>query len=191
VVMSDVCGGNFDRRLHLVELALRIQPQAESGLWILLRKADRPQQNGEYCQTDIIGGAARERASGGDQTTRALSRGVQFTKEGTKVFRDRRHKASGGGTIGKASVLPQVAEHLQQVRLAAAEKPAHPCAALTRFADIVEEGANDLLNAIRVLPLADECLKLATQLGLRTFVAAVRNARLALIHQGMRCRVAL
>ena len=120
--------------------------------------------------------------------SRALSRGIQFTKEGTQVFRDRRHKASGGGTIGKARVLPEVAEHLQQVRFAAAEKPAYPRAALTGLADIVEEGANDLLNAIRVLPLADECLKLSTQLGLRTFIAAVRNASLALIHQGMGCR---
>ena len=139
----------------------------------------------EYRQPHVIGCAAGQCASGGDQPTRSLSRGVQFAEQGTKVFRDRRHKASGGGAIGKARVLPEVAEHLQQVRFAAAEKPAHPCAALAGLSDIVEEGANDLLDAIRVLPLADECLKFATQLGLGPFVAAVRNASLALVDQGM------
>ena len=77
------------------------------------------------------------------------------------------------------------------MRLAAAEEAADPGAALAGLSEIVEERADDLLDAIRVLPLADECLEFAAQLGLRPLVSAVRNPRLALVYQGMGGGIAL
>jgi hypothetical protein len=59
------------------------------------------------------------------------------------------------------------------VRFAASKEPANPRTALAGPSDIVEEGADYLLHAIRVLALADECLEFAAQLGLSTTVSAV------------------
>ena len=50
--------GGLDRSLHHVEVALRMEPQAEACLRVLLRKADGPQQDAQDREPDLIGGSA-------------------------------------------------------------------------------------------------------------------------------------
>ena len=52
----------------------------------------------------------------------------------------------GGRAVGKARVLPEVAEHFEQMRFTAAEKAADPCSFLIGLAYAVQIGAHDLLQ---------------------------------------------
>ena len=57
-----------------------------------------------------------------------------------------------------------MAQHLEQVRLAAAEEAADPCGFLVGLAQAVEVRADDPLHAIGVLALAHKRRELAAQL---------------------------
>jgi hypothetical protein len=84
-----------------------------------------------------------------------------------------------------------VAQHLQQMRLAAAEEAAHPGAALARPPEIVQERTNDLLDAVRVLPFTHKGRQLTAELGKRAFALTVGNPRLSLIDERVSSWIAL
>ena len=77
------------------------------------------------------------------------------------------------------------------MRLAATEEAADPSAPLISPAQIVDERANDFLDAVRVLPFADEGRKLTVQFQHGTFVLTIRDACLALVDERMGRRVTL
>ena len=139
-----------------------MQPQTEPGLGVLLGKSDGAQENCQNCQPHIVSGSAWQGAGSGNQPPCALSRSIQFAEQGAEVLGDRGDEAAGGGTIRKARVLPEVAKHLEKMGLAAAEEATDPCAALARFAEVVQERANDFLDAVGVLTFADEGDQLTT-----------------------------
>ena len=84
-----------------------------------------------------------------------------------------------------------MAQHLQQVRLAAAEEAADPRGLLVGLAQAVEVRADDPLHAVGVLSFADERGEFAVQLFERLLVTAVDDPRLTLVDQGKGAGIAL
>ncbi len=159
-----------------------MQPQTEAGLGVLLGQADGAKQDSQDRQPHIVRCSAGQRPGRGDQAARAPSCCVQLAQQSAKVLRDRWNEAPGLRSVRKARVLPQVAEHFEEVRLSASEEAADPGSSLAGLAEIIEERPNDLLNAVGVLAFADEREKLAAQLGLRPLISGIRDSRLALVH---------
>ena len=95
--------GRFDGGFHLVELTLRMKPETEAGLGVLLGKADGAKQDSQDRQPHIVGRAAGQRAGRGDQAARAPSRRVQLAEQGAKVLGNRWNKAPGGGAVRESS----------------------------------------------------------------------------------------
>ena len=125
--------GGLDRGLHLVEPALVVEPQAELRLRVLLGEADAAKQDGQDREPDVVGGPAREGAGSREQASGALAGGVELAQQTAQVVGHRRHQAARRRAVRELRVLPQVAQHLQQVRLAAAEEAADPCGLLARL----------------------------------------------------------
>src|SRR5262249_40437165 len=111
------------------------------------------------------------------------ARRVEFAKQLAKLVGHRRHEAARRGTVGELGVPPEVAGHLQQVRLAAAEEAADPRGLLARRREVREERLEDLDDAFGVLALAHERGELAAQLVEDLLVRLVGDARLALVDQ--------
>ena len=181
----------LDALLDLIEPALVVQPEAELRLRVLVRKPDAAQEHGEDRHPDVVRRPAGQRSGRGEQAACALARGVELAKEAAKVIWHRWHEAASRRTIGKLRVGPEVAQHLQKMRLAAAEEPADPRRLLAGLGDVPQIRGEDPLKAVRVLPLADERRQLAAQLFEDLVVRLVGDARLPLIHQGMRGGISL
>ena len=94
-------------------------------------------------------------AGGGVQPALALGRGREFLEE---VFDAGRQlgQSPGPGTVRELEVGPEVLEHLDEMRLAGAEEPAHPDARLLGLVQVAEVGAEDAAQPFGVLAVADE-----------------------------------
>ena len=181
----------LDRGFHGVEAPLGVQPQAEPGLGVLRRQAGGAQQQPEDGEAHVVGAAAGQRTGRGHEAAGAPGGDVELAQQRGQIFGDRGDQAARRRPVGEFGVAPQVAEHLQEVRLAAAEEAADPGAALAGPAQIVEERADDPLDAVRILALADEGRELAAQLPHHLRVLAVGDPGLALVDEGVRRRIAL
>jgi hypothetical protein len=109
--------------------------------------------------------------------------GVELAQEFAQLVRHGGDDGSRGRAIWKGGVLPQMAQHLEQVRLAAAEEAADPCGFLVGLAQTVEVRADDPLHAVGVLAFAHERREFAAQLFERLCVLAVDDPRLPLVDQ--------
>ena len=183
------------RGLHgfadFVEVPLRMKPEAEAGLRVLFRQARCAKHDAQDRESNLVGRAARQRARGRDQPAGATTSRVELAEQFAQFIRQRGHQRPCTGSIGECGVLPEVAQHLQQVRLAAAEEPADPHRLLVGLSKAVQKRANDLLDAVGVLTLANESGKFASQFLERSLVLDVDDARLPLVHQWVGRRVAL
>ena len=82
-------------------------------------------------------------------------------------------------------------KHLQKVRLSASEKPADPCAALTGLTNVGQKRAQDTLDSVGVLSLADKRREFIAQFLESIGVAGIGDSRLALVSKRMGGRVPL
>ena len=92
---------------------------------------------------------------------------------------------------GNRRVLPEMTQHLEQVRLATAKEAADPSCFLIGLANAIEVGTDDFLNAVGVLAFAHESGELTAQLCKGLFVVAIDESRLPLIDQRKRSRIPL
>ena len=101
------------------------------------------------------------------------------------------NETAGRAPIGKLRVPPEVREHLQQVRLAAAEEAADPGRVLFRSAEVREIAIHDALQRIAELPVAYERLQLGPQLVQRQLFRRIDNTCLSVVGEPGGARVAI
>jgi hypothetical protein len=77
-----------------------------------------------------------------------------------------------------------MAEHLQEVRLAAPEEAAHPRSVLSRTIELRHVAAQDALEGVTVLPIADEGFEFGAQFCHRSGIGGRRDPGLPAIGQG-------
>jgi hypothetical protein len=113
----------------------------------------------------------------------AITGGVELAEEAAKVIRHRRNEAASRRAVGELRVGPEVAQHLQKMRLAAAEETTDPRRFLAGLANVAKIRGEDPLDPVRVLSLADERRQLAAQLFEDPFIGFVGDTRLPLVDQ--------
>ena len=159
---EELLAGRFDRGLHPVEDAVLLEPHAELRLRQRLGQALGRKDDAQHGQADALAAARRQRPRRGVQAAAALAQRVEFAQKVLHFLREA-GQAAGGRAVVEAGVHPQMAEHLQQVRLAAAVEAAHPRRRLRRRTDVAEVGLQDADQAVLVLALAHEVLKLVPE----------------------------
>ena len=101
------------------------------------------------------------------------------------------HETPRRGTVVELRVDPKVRQHLEQVRLAAAEEPAHPYGVLPRPVQVREIPLQDSLERVGEPAPADEGLQLVAQLAHDLRVLSAGNPGLAVVGQPDPQRVAI
>ena len=188
-----VLAGRLDRRPDAVEQPPLAQPEAEARLGILRGPAAGAEQNRQHGVPDVID-AAPEHGSGGrhGRPPRPVRVGVQLAKLSLNlVGQPATNQTAGGRPVGEPGVHPQVGEHLQEVRLAAAEEAADPRRLLLRGPEAREIAVENALKRVAELPVADEGLELGPQLLHGRLVGLVCDARLPAVGEPCRARIAI
>ena len=125
----------------------------------------------------VVHGARAEGARRRAQSTQWFAAVAQFSEQ-IGYFRRQRHQRAGGGAVGKVGVLPEVAQHFDQMGFAAAKEAADPDGVLLRFSQTAEVGLEHPLHSARVFAIADKVLQLETErLDLPLIVADFGNFR--------------
>ena len=118
--------------------------------------------------------------------------GIQFLKLRMNLIgKPVLNQTTGGTSIGKLRVPPEMGEHLQQVRLAAAEEAADPRRVLFRGPEVRKIAIEDAQQRLAELPVADEHLELGPQLVQSRRVPGFHNARLSVVGEPRSARVAV
>jgi len=73
------------------------------------------------------------------------------------------YKPARGGAVGEAHIAPQIFQHADEVRLAAAVEPADPHRRLLGARQVGQVGGEDQFQAAAVLTVADERAELVAQ----------------------------
>src|SRR5690606_32899379 len=107
---------------------------AEARLRVALRKARRLEHNAEQREAHTLAAAGAESTGRGAQATPPLAPGRQFLEQVLHVLRQVCETAGGGAVLFEGVVDPEIAQHLDEVRLAAAEEAADPGGGLLRVA---------------------------------------------------------
>ena len=176
-------------RLNLGLQPGRAQPQDEPGLGQVLGQAGSAQHQLDEGQAHVVHRAGAQRAGGGTQSAQRLGAVAQLGEHGADLGRQADQRARSGAVV-EAVVLPQVAQHLDQVRLAAAEEATHPDGILFSLAQATEVGAEHAFHAPGVFAIANEVLQFEAQrLDLAGVVADFGDLRDAVVEQLQRGRV--
>ena len=141
-------------------------------------------------QPDIVHGARAEGACSRAQTTKRLAAIAQFLEQ-ISDFRRQLHERAGGGTVGKTVILPEIAQHFDEMGFAAAEEAADPDRLLLLPPQAIEVGLENPLQSAGVFAIADKGLQLeAERLDLALVVADFGDLRDAVIEQLDGCGIA-
>ena len=184
--------GALHGRPHRGEVPLLSQPEAELRLGILLGPVAGPEENGENRFANAVI-AAQQRAGGGDG---GFSKPCGLCVKFAKLCLDLVRQAATGETTGSRAVVeggvhPKMGEHLEQVRLAAAEEAADPSGLLSRGPQVRQIAVEDALDGVFELTSADEGLKFCPEFGGRPLVYLGANLRLAIVGKSRSARVAV
>ena len=139
------------------------QPEAEARQWKALRKPGGLEHDAEQGEADAASRPRAERSRGSVQPMSSPAEGRDLPQELPCVVREMREAAGAGPVFGKRVVRPQKAQHLRQVRLAAAEEAADPGGRLLGLALAAEVGLEDPDQPAPILAFAHEVLELEAQ----------------------------
>ena len=158
--------GRLQLRLHRGQDAFPRHPQDKLRLVVLLGQPFRLEHDAQQRQTNLVSSTSPKLASGGVQGAVAPTLHAEFLE----VLEDaggELGKAAGRGTVGELIVGPERAQHLGQVRLAAAEEAGNPDPRLLGpRIQIQQELVQDGFQALLVLSVADEGFQFVAQDGL-------------------------
>ena len=146
----------LDRGAHLLVEAVLLEPQTELRQGPALRQTGGLEDDAEQRQPDAVSGAGAQRAGRGVQPVPAPPQGGDLGEQFPHLVRRPRQAARGGAILREREVRPQEAQHLCQMRLAAAEEAADPRRRLLRLALVPEVGLQDAHQPAAVLTGADE-----------------------------------
>ena len=151
----------------------------------MLRQALGLEDDAQQGQTHFVAGTRPELACGSMQGAMALALGAELLQLFEHACGELGQAASGG-TIGELVVGPQCAQHLGQVRLAAAVKARNPDPRLLAArVQVQQKLVEDGLQAFFVLAVADEGLQLIAQDGLRCLRVVFRNLGHAVVDKAV------
>ena len=153
----------LDRGAHPVVEAVLLEPQAELRQGPALRQTGRLEDDAEQRQPDAVPGTGAQHAGRGVQPAPAPPQGGDLGEQVPHLLRQPRQAARGGAILREREVGPQEAQHLCQMRLAAAEEAADPGRRLLRLALVPEVGLQDADQTAAVLAGADEVAQLEAQ----------------------------
>ena len=172
----------LDCFLHLVVDAVLLEPEAEARLGVALGEPRGLEHDPEQRQPDAIPGAV-EGSGRGVQPLPPPAEGGDFGQQFPHVGRQPGKAPGVGAVLGEGVVRPQEAQHLRQVRLAAAEETADPGRRLLRLTLVADVGFKDANEPAAVLPFADEVLQLEAERAALLFGGGVGNGRDALVQK--------
>jgi len=183
--------GFFHRSGDLIENPVLFKPEPEPGLGVRGRQIQRAKEDAEDGETDAFAPAGGKGAASGMQTAGAAAEGVQLLQKIGDFDRKMHQSARAGAVRSENRVDPEMAEHFQQMRLAAAEKAAHPGGRLHGGVHAAEVGLQDADQAGLVLAFADKMLQLEAKGCFLFFRAAFVHGCYAVVHQLNRQRIPL
>ena len=182
----------LDAGPNLLEEALFVEPETEPRLRDPGGEAAGFQEDRERGDADLFVSAEQGSRGGEERLPGAAGAGVEFGEVRLDVLR----KAAGDEAPGLRAVVerrvhPQVGEHLQQVRFAAAEEAADPGGVLPVAAEVGEEPVEDALQAVGEPAVADEGLQFGAEGAFAGLVRGVADPRLPLVGERRVARVPL
>src|ERR1019366_2234194 len=110
-------------------------------------------------EPDIIHGARAESARSRTQTTQWLAAVTKF-REQISDFRRQLRERTSGGAVGEVIILPEIAQHFDKMRFAAAEEAADPDSLLLLPPEPIEVGLENSLQSAGIFAIADKGLQL-------------------------------
>ena len=180
----------FDAGLDFSEQALFFEPETETGLRDPGGEAAGAQEDRERGDADLLVSAEQGARGGEQRLPRAAGAGVEFGEVRPDVLREAAgDEAPGLRAVVERRVHPQVREHLQQVRFAAAEEAADPGGVLPVAAEVGEEPVEDALEAVGEPAVADEGLQFGAEGAFAGLVRGVADPRLSLVGERGGARV--
>ena len=184
---------SFDLAPHLLQQPVVPQPEAESGLGVLLGEPARSEQDRQHGKPHVADVAPEQGPRGGHQGLADPPRAHLELPQRVLHFggQPASDEASRRGPVVELRVDPQVGQHLEQMRLAAAEEPAHPHGVLPRGIEVGEIAFHDSLERVGEPAPADEGLQLVAQLPHDPRVRSPGDPGLAVVGQPDVQRVAV
>ena len=152
----------LDQVTHPVVDAVLAEPEAEARLGKALGETRGLEDDPEQGEADALPGAV-EGSGRGVQPMPPPAEGGEFRQQFPHVARQPGHAPGLGAVLGEGVVRPQEAQHLRQVRLAAAEEAADPGRRLLRLTLVADVGLQDADEPAAVLSFADEVLQLEAE----------------------------
>ena len=172
----------FHGGAHRIEVALLPQPEAEARLGHLLGHAHRLEQDRQDGFAHGVLGARGHGAAGRhERFATSGGEGVELTEVGLHPIGQFQHQIPGPFPGAHLGVGPQVAEHLLEVRLAAAKEPRHPRSVLAGLPLLGQVTLQDPLHRLAVLAVAHEGAQFALQLTASVVVVERGDPCLAVI----------
>ena len=182
----------FDAGPDPLEETLFFEPETEAGLRDPGGEAAGFQEDRERRDSHLLVAAEQGSRGGEQRLPRAAGAGVEFREVRLDVFRQAAgDEASGLRAVVERRVHPEMREHLQQVRLAAAEEAADPGGLLPAAAEVGEEPFEDALQTVGEAAVADEGLQFGAEGAFAGFVRGVADPRLPLVGERGGARVPL
>ena len=158
----------------------------------LLGHAHRLEQDRQDGFAHGVLGARGHGAAGGHQRFAASGgKDVELAELGLHPIGELQHQIPGSLAGAHLGVGPQVAEHLLQVRFAAAKEPRHPGSVLAGLPLLGQVVLQDPLHCLAVLAVAHERAQLALQLTASVVVVERGDSRLAVVGKRACSRIAL
>ena len=167
------------------------EPEAEARLRKALREVRGLEHDSEQGEPDAVPGSGPERSRRGVQAVASPPEGRDLRQQLPHVVRQPRESAGAGSVLGEGVVRPQEAQHLRQVRLAAAKEAADPRGRLFGLALMVDVGLQDSDQPAAILALADEVLQLETQRSALVGIQGVGHGRNAVVEERDPIRILL
>ena len=149
------------------------------------------EHDAEKGEPDAVSGTSAEGSRRGVQALASSSQGRDLGQQLHHVVRQPCETAGARSVLRKRVVHPQEAQHLRQVRLAAAEEAADPRGRLLGLALMADVCLQDSNQSAPVLAFADEVLQLETQRAALVLIQGVGHGRDAVVEERDPVRILL
>src|SRR5690606_22052063 len=137
-----------------------LKPHDKARYRVLFRQADRLEDDAEQGHAHrLVARAGAQRAGRSVQATMALGLGAEFFQVVAYALWQVGNTPRGS-TVVKWGIHPKCPQHLDQVRFTRAIEATDPNRGLFRLFDVLQVDVENVLKALFVLAIADECFEL-------------------------------
>ena len=161
-LLAPVQAALFHAGARLLINALLVEPHHETGDGILFGQSGGFEQNAQKRQAHAALRACAQCARNGVQAAVALGPDAELP-QGVPDFLRQTGDAPGGGPVRKNRVVPEGAQHLDEMGLARTEKTADPHPGLLRLVNVFQVGFENPGHALAVFAFADKGFQFVAQ----------------------------